>query len=159
MFGNSNKQAKHNSGIDSLVGNQTKVRGDIYFCGGLHIDGEVRGKVIAEGEHSMLTTSEQCRIDGDVHVHNLILNGEVVGDVHAHEHVELAANARVTGNVYYKVIEMMMGAEVNGSLIHVVDGKQDRGQGSHSQASSPESKDDAQPVDNNVAQHSAGTAQ
>lgn len=130
MFG-SNKQKQQakqqskqrNSDIDSLVGSQTRICGDIHFNGGLHIDGVVQGKVIAEGDHSMLTTSERCRIEGDVTVHHIVLNGEVVGDVHALEHIELAANARVTGNVYYRVIEMMMGAEVNGSLIHVVDTK------------------------------------
>lgn len=120
MFGG-NKQAKRNSDIDSLVGSQTKICGDIHFKGGLHIDGEVEGSVIAEAEKSVLTTSERCCIKGDVRVHHIVLNGEVIGDVHALEHIELAANARVTGNVYYKVIEMMMGAEVNGSLIHVVD--------------------------------------
>ena len=123
MFGN-NKQTKRNSDIDSLVGSHTKIKGDIHFSGGLHIDGTIVGNVVAETENSMLTTSENCRIEGDVKVHHIVLNGEVVGDVHALEHVELAANARVTGNVYYKVIEMMMGAEVNGSLIHVVDNAQ-----------------------------------
>ena len=126
MFGSkksdSKKKAKRNTGIDSLIGGQTRVIGDIHFSGGLHIDGEMQGNVIAETEKSILTTSERCKIEGDVRVHHIVLNGEVVGDVHALEHVELAANARVTGNVYYKVIEMVMGAEVNGSLIHIVDG-------------------------------------
>ena len=128
MFGNSKqKQSKQrNSDIDSLVGSQTRICGDIHFDGGLHIDGVVQGNVIAEAENSMLTTSERCRIEGDVRVHHIVLNGEVVGDVHALEHVELAANARVTGNVYYRVIEMMMGAEVNGSLIHVVESKEEK---------------------------------
>jgi len=128
MFGsNKQKQSKQrNSDIDSLVGSQTRICGDIHFDGGLHIDGVVQGNVIAEAENSMLTTSERCRIEGDVRVHHIVLNGEVVGDVHALEHVELAANARVTGNVYYRVIEMMMGAEVNGSLIHVVESKEEK---------------------------------
>lgn len=134
MFGGNNKQSKRNAGLDSLVGNQTKICGDIRFSGGLHIDGEVKGQVIGDSENSMLTTSPDCRIEGDVFVHNIILNGEVMGDVHAFDHVELAANARVTGNVYYKVIEMMMGAEVNGSMIHVVDGSQNNGSRGQSQS-------------------------
>jgi len=131
MFGsnkqNKQKQSKQrNSDIDSLVGSQTRICGDVHFNGGLHIDGVVQGNVLAEAENSILTTSERCRIEGDVRVHHIVLNGEVIGDVHALEHVELAANARVTGNVYYRVIEMMMGAEVNGSLIHVVDNKEEK---------------------------------
>ena len=47
-----------------------------------------------------------------------VVTGTVIGDVHAPGHVELAAQARVHGNVYYSLIEMAMGAEVNGSLVH-----------------------------------------
>ena len=92
--------------------------GDVHFSGGLHIDGTVKGNVIAEGDESLVTTSEKARIEGNVHVHNIVLSGEVIGDVYALKHIELAPNARVTGNVYYNLIEMAGGAEVNGSLIH-----------------------------------------
>lgn len=118
MFGSSNKKAKRSAEVDSLVGGNTKICGDVHFTGGLHIDGIVEGNVVAGSENSMLTTSEKGQINGNVTVHNIVLNGEVVGDVHALQHIELAPNARVTGNVYYNVIEMAMGAEVNGNLIH-----------------------------------------
>jgi len=112
------KKNKRNVDIDSLVGGNSKICGDIYFSGGLHVDGEIEGNVIADDENSTLTTSARARIQGDVKVHNIILNGEVVGDVYGYKHIELAPDARVKGNVYYNVIEMAMGAEVNGSLIH-----------------------------------------
>jgi cytoskeletal protein CcmA (bactofilin family) len=112
------KSNRRNSQIDSLIGSGTELRGDVYFRDGLHIDGVVKGNVIAEGEQSMLTMSEQGRIEGEVRVHNIVLNGEVQGDVHAFQHIELAPAARVTGNVYYNLIEMAMGAEVNGNLVH-----------------------------------------
>ena len=114
---NSNKN-KRNSQIDTLVGSGTELRGDVYFKDGLHIDGVVKGNVIATGDSSMLTMSENGRIEGEVRVHNLVLNGTVEGDVHATEHIELASAARVKGNVYYNLIEMAMGAEVNGNLVH-----------------------------------------
>lgn len=115
------KNTRQNSQIDSLIGSGTEVRGDVHFKNGLHIDGIVKGSVIAEGDDSMLTMSEDGRIEGEVRVHNLVLNGEVVGDVYASEHIELAPAARVTGNVYYNLIEMAMGAEVNGNLVHKAD--------------------------------------
>lgn len=121
MFGSGNK-AKRNAEIDSLVGGNTKICGDVHFTGGLHVDGVIDGNVIAESENSVLTTSEKGRINGNVTVHSIVLNGAVVGDVHALHHIELAPNARVTGNVYYNVIEMAMGAEVNGNLIHSKNG-------------------------------------
>lgn len=124
MFGSgkSNSKSKRSADIDSLVGGNTKICGDVHFTGGLHVDGKIEGNVVAESENSMLTTSEQGCIEGNVSVHNIVLNGEVIGDVHALEHVELAPKARVTGNVYYNVIEMAMGAEVNGNLIHTKNG-------------------------------------
>ncbi|MCI0505545.1 MAG: polymer-forming cytoskeletal protein [Gammaproteobacteria bacterium] len=116
MFGN--KKGKKSSELDSLIGSNTRMVGDVHFSGGLHIDGIVKGNVIAEGEDSLVTTSDKARIEGNVHVHNMVLSGEVIGDVYALKHIELAPNARVTGNVYYNLIEMAGGAEVNGSLIH-----------------------------------------
>ena len=114
----SNKKAKRTTELDSLIGENTKFVGDVHFSGGLHIDGTVKGNVIAEGDDSQVTTSEKGRVEGNVHVHNIVLSGEVIGDVYALKHIELAPNARVTGNVYYNLIEMAGGAEVNGSLIH-----------------------------------------
>ena len=107
------------SSIDTIIGEHTRLKGDIHFSGGLHIDGRVEGNISTEpGVDAVLTVSEQGSIEGDVQVPNLVLNGSVVGDVHVSERVELASHARVTGNLYYSLIEMSMGAEVNGSLVH-----------------------------------------
>ena len=109
--------------IDSLVGHQTEMHGDLKFSGGLHVDGTIRGNVFADDDsESLLTLSEHGTIEGEVKVPNIILNGVVVGDVYARNHIELAPNARVTGNVYYTLIEMAMGAEVNGNLVHAGSG-------------------------------------
>ncbi len=120
MWGNRKRKVTR---IDSLIGQQTQIKGDLVFSGGLHIDGEIEGNITAleEPAGSMLTLSEQGSIKGNVRVPNVILNGTVLGNVYAEEHVELALNASVTGNVYYNLIEMAMGAEVNGSLIHTSD--------------------------------------
>lgn len=108
--------------IDTLVGHQTVLRGDIHYRGGLHVDGAIKGNVIADDDpESVLSVSERGVVEGDVRVYHIILNGKVVGDVHALEKIELAPNARVIGNVYYKVIEMAMGSEVNGNLVHRVE--------------------------------------
>lgn len=113
------KKSKKSAKIDSLIGNNTEIQGDIIFNGGLHIDGVVKGNVIAaeEGE-SLLTLSEDGLVEGEVRVPYVILNGSVVGDVYTSQRVELAANAKVSGNVYYTLIEMAIGAAVNGQLVH-----------------------------------------
>ena len=48
----------------------------------------------------------------------VVINGELQGDVFASERVELAAKARVVGNVHYQVVEMRAGATLTGRLIH-----------------------------------------
>ncbi len=105
--------------VATVIGRGTTITGDLAFPSGLHLDGAIKGNVVGEADsNSTLTVSEQGAIEGDVRVENLILNGTVVGDVHANGRVELASNARVTGTVYYRLLEMAMGAEVNGQLVH-----------------------------------------
>jgi cytoskeletal protein CcmA (bactofilin family) len=119
MFGKGKKPKTVTSRVDTIVGQQTRIKGDIRFSGGLHVDGSIQGNVIAEeGSASVLTISEHGSIEGDVQVPNVILNGSVHGDVRSDERIELAAKARVTGDVHYQLIEMAMGAEVNGNLVH-----------------------------------------
>lgn len=121
MFGR--KQKRHTV-IDTLVGSNSKVNGDLYFAGGCHVDGVVKGSVTADLEgNSALTVSEDGTIEGGVTVPHVILNGIVRGDVVAGQRVELGPTARVIGNVYYNLIEMAIGAEINGKLVHQPGGQ------------------------------------
>lgn len=105
--------------IGTLVGAETRVHGDIEFSGGCHIDGHVKGNVESVGdERAMLSISERGSVEGSVTVPHLLLNGMVKGDVRATERVELGPRAKVIGNVQYRLIEMAVGAEVNGKLVH-----------------------------------------
>lgn len=111
-----------NNAVDTLIGRQTELLGDVRFSGGLHVDGKIKGKVLAASDKTaVLSVSETGAIEGDVRVPHIVLNGTVVGDVHASERISLSVKARVTGNVYYKVIEMASGAAVNGQLVHEGD--------------------------------------
>lgn len=128
MFGSKHKPVPKSKStkIDTLIGQNSELHGDVIFSGGLHVDGVIKGNVYAETDSgSILSVSERGLIEGEVRVPNIILNGSVNGDVHAADHIELAENAKVTGNVYYKLIEMMRGAEVNGNLVHRGDKAQD----------------------------------
>jgi cytoskeletal protein CcmA (bactofilin family) len=121
LFGKNKKV--NSTRIETLVGKNTCVTGDLNFTGGLHVEGEIEGSIQAGDESSVLILSEDGLIRGDVHVPNMILNGQIEGDVYSSEHVELAPRARITGNVYYNLIEMSMGATLNGNLIHQQGGK------------------------------------
>ncbi len=110
---------KRKLGIDTLVGPNTKVHGNIHFDGGFHVDGYIKGDILCDSDsETMLSISDHGCVEGNVTVPNVILNGTVKGDVHARGQVELGPTAKVIGNVYYNLIEMAIGAEVNGKLIH-----------------------------------------
>jgi cytoskeletal protein CcmA (bactofilin family) len=86
--------------IDTLIGRGTRLRGELEFIGGLHVDGEHAGD-LRGGEGSMPST---------------LWVGEP-GRVRGSDRVVLGAKARVTGDVTYGVIEMTLGARVDGRLI------------------------------------------
>ncbi|MBF6024130.1 bactofilin family protein [Lysobacter niastensis] len=114
-----NKPAQNAGQIDTLIGSQVVIRGDLQFSGGLYIEGRIIGKVIAEeGQPAILTLSEHGSIEGEVRAPVVVINGQLHGDVHATDRVELAAKARVRGNVHYQVVEMTAGAQLTGRLIH-----------------------------------------
>jgi cytoskeletal protein CcmA (bactofilin family) len=106
--------------IDTLIGSAARVRGDVEFAGGLHLDGRVEGAVrAAAGSVATLSVSETGSIEGPVEVPNVLLEGAVKGDIHASERVVLGATARIEGNVYYGIIEMMLGAQIIGKLVRL----------------------------------------
>lgn len=117
MFGN--KVPKPSGRIDSLIGSGTVIEGDLGFTGGLRVDGVVKGNVTATGDQpSTLVLSEQACIEGEIRVGHAVLNGTVLGAVHAAEYVELQAKARVTGDVHYRSLEIHLGAVIQGRLVH-----------------------------------------
>jgi cytoskeletal protein CcmA (bactofilin family) len=123
MFGKSNKP----SPIDSLIGAGTTIEGDITFTGGLRVDGHVRGNVTASGNKpGTLVISELAKVEGDIDVSHVVINGTVAGPVRGAEYVELLPKARVTGNVSYKSIEIHVGAIVMGQLIYENTQKSDK---------------------------------
>lgn len=117
------KQRRH-SVVDTLVGPDSQVNSDLIFAGGCHIDGTVKGNVSADSDSdSVLSISEGGMIEGGVTAPYVVLNGIVRGDVVAGQRVQLGPTARVIGNVYYNLIEMAVGAEINGKLVHQPEGK------------------------------------
>jgi cytoskeletal protein CcmA (bactofilin family) len=105
--------------IDSLIGSGTTITGDIRFKGGLRIDGQIIGNVIADGEGaSMLVLSENARVVGEVKAHHVVVNGTIEGPVFVDELIELQPKAKVTGNIRYNALEMHHGAVVDGTLAH-----------------------------------------
>lgn len=119
MFGDKKKPAPQKR-IDSLIGAGTVVRGDLVFSGGMRVDGQIHGNVAcADGQAGTLVVSEQARVDGEVRVSHVVVNGTVNGPITAHDYLELQPKARVTGDVSYKTLEMHLGAVIQGRLDHL----------------------------------------
>lgn len=103
---------------DTLISKETQLTGHVNFSGALYVDGCIKGNVTSnELEASLLTIGKNGYIEGEVNVPHIIVFGRVKGNVHAFEHVELMSESLIEGNVYYKLIEMAMGAEVNGKML------------------------------------------
>jgi len=119
MFGDKVKGTRNGHSVETLIGPRVQIRGDILFAGGLYVEGRILGKVVAEdGADGVVTVAQKGLIEGEVHAPVVVICGQLQGDVHASERVELAPNARVYGNIYYKVVEMAAGAMITGRLIH-----------------------------------------
>jgi len=113
------KDNKPQGRIDSLIGAGTQITGDVAFSGGLRLDGEVKGNVYAVGDQSStLVISEHARVEGEIRVSHLVINGTVIGPMACSEFLELQSHARVTGDVQYNTVEMHLGAIVQGRLVH-----------------------------------------
>ncbi len=118
MFGRKKKKQLHPH-IDTLIGANTNIEGDISFTGGLRIDGHISGNVIAtDDEHSTLVLSTEGSIKGKIKVANVVINGTVTGPIHAQEYLELQVKAKVYGDVQYGSLEIQLGASVEGKMIH-----------------------------------------
>ena len=103
----------------TLISKNTEVVGDIHFTGELHIEGTLRGNIfVKDSGDAFLDVAENGVVEGQITVSRVRINGNVVGDVFSDKHVELAAKAVVEGNVNYHLIEMVKGAQVNGSLVY-----------------------------------------
>ena len=111
--------SKPQNRIDSLIGVGTKIEGNVLFSGGLRVDGEIIGNVTASPDQSStLVLSEHARIDGEIKVSHLVINGAVNGPVYAAEFLELQSHSRIKGDVHYNSLEMHLGAIVEGRLAH-----------------------------------------
>jgi cytoskeletal protein CcmA (bactofilin family) len=109
----------HGPADTSLIARGTIIRGDVHFAGTLHLDGQIEGSVQAEvGSESTFTLSELGRVTGEIRVPHALINGTVVGNIDVSERLELAAQARVEGDIRYKVLEMVAGSQVNGKFAH-----------------------------------------
>jgi cytoskeletal protein CcmA (bactofilin family) len=116
------KKSTSVSGGTTLISHETVVIGDVHFCGNLDVEGLVQGNIIAQpGKEALLRVVGKGRVEGDIRVPCVIINSAVQGNVYSSKHLELASKSRIQGNVFYTLVEMVAGSEVNGSLTHMAE--------------------------------------
>ena len=96
----SKSSSKPQSRIDCLIGADTDIAGNVTFSGGLRVDGLVRGNIVqAGGKPSTVVLSEKARVEGEIRVSHVVINGTVRGPILGAEYVELQPKAVVHGDV------------------------------------------------------------
>ncbi len=124
MFNKKEKKTAFAAGGTTLISKSTEIVGDIHFSGTLMIEGHVKGNVYAvDGENAQARVLESGRVEGEIRVPTLVINGSVTGDVFSSKHIELAAKTIIHGNVHYSLIEIVKGAQVNGKLVYDAESK------------------------------------
>ncbi len=108
--------------IDTLIGADSKIEGNISFSGGLRVDGVVLGAINEPNDTpSTLILSEHGRVEGAVTVAKVVINGSVTGPVKASQFIELQTKAHIVGDVYYNALEIHTGAVIEGKLVYLGD--------------------------------------
>lgn len=106
-------------GETTLIASGTRIVGDIHFVGDLHLEGMIEGNI--HSDQGNVCLAESGRIQGEVRAPRVVLNGPVEGNVYSTEQLELNANALISGNVFYRTIEMARGARVNGHMEYLAE--------------------------------------
>ena len=106
------------SGGTTLISSETTVKGDITFTGQLDVEGTIEGSIQAGSGDAVLRVVSGGRVSGEIKVAHATVNGKIEGDIHSSERLVLAEQAVIDGDVYYNLIEMSVGAKVNGGMRH-----------------------------------------
>ncbi len=112
------KESQH---IDTLIGVNSVFTGDLTFEGAVRIDGRFEGNIRSEKEGTLIV-SEGALIKGEVSVPNLVLHGDINGDVCASESLKIGAKGVLNGDVQYKVLSLAEGASMNGRCSRIGEG-------------------------------------
>ena len=105
--------------INTLIGSDISIIGNVTYEGIVHIEGDIKGSLTAiKDKESKLYINKLSTITGYVDASNVAIDGKVLGNVYAYELLQLGSNANIQGDIYYKSLEMEVGAKVDGRLIN-----------------------------------------
>ena len=109
------------AGKTTFIAGDTELRGNLRFSGAVKVEGRVIGNI--DAEEGAVSVGQEGYVEGIIRAPSVLVNGVIVGDVHAFEHLQLDAEARVDGDLYYRFMEMVSGAQINGQLHYLGEGQ------------------------------------
>jgi cytoskeletal protein CcmA (bactofilin family) len=113
-----------NPGQVSLIAENCKIEGDLLFKSQLIVNGVVEGNICAlDDQDAIITVGQRGLVKGEIRAPTIIVNGKVEGDIYSEKHLQLSPKANVRGAVYYRIIEMMKGSQLLGSLRQIEQSK------------------------------------
>ncbi|MFQ5721181.1 MAG: polymer-forming cytoskeletal protein [Candidatus Aminicenantales bacterium] len=82
--------------ITGFFDKDTEFKGDLNFKGTFRIDGRFKGKIDSD---SILIIGDNGKVDADIKIGYLVINGEIKGNIQASEKVEINSKGRVLGTI------------------------------------------------------------
>jgi cytoskeletal protein CcmA (bactofilin family) len=110
-MGSSKNQSLDSSSVN-LIGNGTKITGDIQSAGDVRIDGTLTGNIVISGKFVL---GSHGLIDGNITCANAELGGEVKGTIEVTEILALKASAKVSGDIITAKLMIEPGALFTGT--------------------------------------------
>ena len=104
-------------GSSTLIEVGTLIRGEIIFHNELFIMGEVEGDLNSDSDLAKLIVSKTGKVQGEIRVPNVVINGTIVGNVRASENLEISGTAKIFGDLHYSTIEVKGGSLITGRLV------------------------------------------
>lgn len=103
--------------IDGLIAGSHQFNGDLKFNGCTRIEGHVKGSITSTDEDSILIVGETALIEGDIRAARVVINGKVTGNVYATQLLQLDDKAKVKGDLFYSLLEIHSGADIDGKVV------------------------------------------
>jgi cytoskeletal protein CcmA (bactofilin family) len=98
----------------TVLGNGARLEGTVVSAGSLRIDGQVKGKISADGD---VVLSPGCQVEADISAQNVTIGGPFKGNIMAKGRTELAKGGRVDGDITCKSLVVAEGAVFCGQSI------------------------------------------
>jgi cytoskeletal protein CcmA (bactofilin family) len=98
----------------TVVGKGARLEGSIVSAGSLRIDGQVKGKITADGD---VMLSSQSQVEADIQANNATVAGRFKGNIVVKSKAEVARGGQVDGNITSKSLVVLEGAVFTGQSI------------------------------------------